>query len=238
MQENKAPMEQATLWDVLVDLLFPPRCLLCGRLVPWGSSICPRCCVKPDEVRTHTEPEAFGCEAVCWAADYTGVLRRGMQNFKFRGRRQGTAFFGEMLVCALRKSKIPDNADAVTYVPMPPRRERRRGYNQAKLLADYIAKAFDLPLRENILCRRGRATAHTAGGRQERLDLAAESYHTGQDRLPEGERILLVDDIITTGATMARCAALLRQQGAGQVWAAAPLRTPIPGEEGKTEAQL
>lgn len=227
-------MRQVTLRDALINLLFPPRCLLCGKLVRWEDTTCPACRAKYAEPKTHIEPDAFGCEAVLWAADYTGVLRRGMQNYKFYGMRQGTGFFGEMLVRALREGGIPENIDAVTYVPMPPRRERFRGYNQARLLAEYTAKVLGLPLRENILSRKGGATAHAASGRQERLDLAMESYHIGKDRLPEGERILLVDDIITTGATVEQCAMLLRRQGAQKVWAAAPLHTPQQRKAEKT----
>ena len=149
-----------------------------------------------------------------------------MEQFKFEGVRACCPLFGGMLARALRQSGLCRELDAVTYVPMPPRRERHRGYNQSRLLAQYLAKELGLPLREEVLCRGGRATAHAARTRAQRLRLAEESYRAGPRCLPEGERLLLVDDIVTTGATLQNCAALLRAQGAAKVWAAAVLRTP------------
>ena len=132
---------------------------------------------------------------------------------------------------AVRQSGLLPRLTAVTYVPMPPERERHRGYNQSKLLAQYLAGELGLPLREGVLARDGRATAHAAAGRAARITLAKESYRAGERKLPPGEHILLIDDIITTGATLENCAALLLAQGAESVTAAAVLRTPRP--EGK-----
>ena len=139
--------------------------------------------------------------------------------------------FGGMLTEAVRQSGLLPRLTAVTYVPMPPERERHRGYNQSKLLAQYLAGELGLPLREGVLARDGRATAHAAAGRAARITLAKESYRAGERKLPPGEHILLIDDIITTGATLENCAALLLAQGAESVTAAAVLRTPRP--EGK-----
>ena len=86
-------------------------------------------------------------------------------------------------------------------------------------------------MREGVLARDGRATAHAAAGRAARITLAKESYRAGERKLPPGEHIQLIDDIITTGATLENCAALLLAQGAESVTAAAVLRTPRP--EGK-----
>ena len=98
-----------------------------------------------------------------------------------------------------------------------------------------VAKELGLPLREGVLARDGRATAHAAEGRAARIALAQESYRAGSRRLPPGEHILLIDDIITTGATIEKCAGLLKAQGAGTVTAAAVLRTPRPEEKKPAE---
>ena len=76
-----------------------------------------------------------------------------------------------MLTEAVRQSGLLPRLTAVTYVPMPPERERHRGYNQSKLLAQYLAGELGLPLREGVLARDGRATAHAAAGRAARIAL-------------------------------------------------------------------
>ena len=225
--------ERVTLRNILTDLLYPPRCLLCGALRGWQETLCPACRERLSETGCFTERDLFGCEKLLWCAPYEGVFRRGMEQFKFEGVRECLPLFGGLLAAAVRESGILPRLTAVTYVPMPPERERHRGYNQSALLAEYLAKELGLPLREGVLRRDGRATAHAAAGRAERVALARESYRAGKASLPQGERILLVDDIITTGATVENCAALLRERGAETVFAAAVLRTPRPTEREK-----
>ena len=225
--------DRVTLRSLVTDLLYPPRCLLCGTLRGWQEKLCPICRERLSEAGCFAEDNVFNCAKLLWCAPYEGVLRRGMEQFKFDGVRESLPVFGGLLAAAVRESGILPRLTAVTYVPMPPERERHRGYNQSALLAEYLAKELGLPLREGVLRRDGRATAHAAAGRAARVALAQESYRAGKVLLPQGERILLVDDIITTGATIENCAALLCGQGAEAVYAAAVLRTPKPPEQKK-----
>ena len=225
--------ERVTLRNILTDLLYPPRCVLCGELCSWQEKLCPICRERLSEAGCFAEDNVFNCAKLLWCAPYEGVLRRGMEQFKFDGVRESLPVFGGLLAAAVRQSGILPRLTAVTYVPMPPVRERHRGYNQSALLAAYLAKELGLPLRKGVLLRDGRATAHASENRAARVALAQESYRAGKVLLPQGERILLVDDIITTGATIENCAALLHGQGAEAVYAAAVLRTPKPPEQEK-----
>lgn len=224
------------LRDVIRNLLYPPRCRLCGALCGWEEETCHTCREQlPQAGDFFREPEVFGCRELLWCARYEGVFRRGMEQLKFEGVRESLPLFGGMLAAAVRQSGLLPGLTAVTYVPMPPERERHRGYNQSRLLAEQLAKELGLPLREGVLARDGRATAHAAEGRAARIALAQESYRASSRRLPPGEHILLIDDIITTGATIEKCAGLLKAQGAGTVTAAAVLRTPRPEEKKPAE---
>ena len=215
-----------SLREIMGNLLFPPHCLFCGRLIGWEETLCPVCRQKVSILAPHQRQNEFDCDAILWCAPYSGELRAGMEHFKFNGVLAGKAVFGAMLAQALKESGLISRVDAVTYVPMPQGRERLRGYNQAKLLAEYIAEELGLPLWEELLCRSGRETLHQATDKKSRRRLASESYHRGAKVCPPGAHILLVDDIITTGATMAACSALLRESGAAFLCGAAPLRTP------------
>ena len=201
--------DHVTLREIVTNLLYPPRCLLCGTLCGWEELLCESCQKQqPQAGEFFWEPEVFGCRGILWCARYEGAFRAGMEQLKFEGVRESLPLFGGMLTEAVRQSGLLPQLTAVTYVPMPPERERHRGYNQSKLLAEQLA-----------------------AGRAARITLAKESYRAGERKLPPGEHILLIDDIITTGATLENCAALLLAQGAESVTAAAVLRTPRP--EGK-----
>ena len=210
--------ERVTLRNILTDLLYPPRCVLCGELCSWQEKLCPICRERLSEAGCFAEDNVFNCAKLLWCAPYEGVLRRGMEQFKFDGVRESLPVFGGLLAAAVRQSGLLPRLTAVTYVPMPP---------------EYLAKELGLPLREGVLRRDGRATAHAAAGRAARVALAQESYRAGKVLLPQGEHILLVDDILTTGATIENCAALLCGQGAEAVYAAAVLRTHKPPEHEK-----
>ena len=121
--------ERVTLRNILTDLLYPPRCVLCGELCSWQEKLCPICRERLSEAGCFAEDNVFNCEKLLWCAPYEGVLRRGMEQFKFDGVRESLPVFGGLLVAAVRQSGILPRLTAVTYVPMPPARERHRGYN-------------------------------------------------------------------------------------------------------------
>lgn len=217
--------KRGSIFEIIRNLLFPPHCFFCGALVEWDTVCCPAC--KPlMEITPQQEKDIFGCDLICWSAPYAERLRAGMERFKFQGIRRGREIFGAMLLAALKENNALQDIDAITFVPMPRRRERRRGYNQAKLLAEYLAEETGLPLREGLLHRKDRGEMHRTVSRAARTALAEGSYCCGKNTPVPGERLLLVDDIITSGATLGVCAALLRQGGAKHIVGAAALRTP------------
>ncbi len=216
---------------VLKNLFFPPRCLLCGKLTPWGETLCPACRKRMGKGTLRREETVFGCDRVLWAEDYAGDFRLAMERFKFSGEMAGRAFFGEMLCRVLRESGLAQEVTGITFVPMPPARKRARGYNQAELLAEYLSQETGIPLFRELLTREGRAATHEVKNPEKRRLLTEKSYHAGKALLPRDAAVLLVDDIVTTGATLTACARLLREKGAAKVYGAAPLRTPAPKEK-------
>ena len=213
--------------EILKNLFFPPRCFLCGALLPWDAgTLCPRCRKEADGVLLREEKNVFGCSSLYWAADYAGDLRHAMERFKFKGGRTGAEFFGGFLLRLFEEYKLASLADGIAFIPMPPERLRARGYNQAEVLADFLGKVTGLPVYRNLLLRRGRSETHRAKDRAERRRITEESYEAGPGTLPAGTCLLLVDDIVTTGGTMSAAARLLREKGAADVIGLVPLRTP------------
>ena len=190
----------------LVELPPPPEpaCVRCAGPRPGASPFCPDCRGK-----------AFACRLVRAAAAYEGPAASLVHAFKFRGSRAAAKEAGRLMAEALAAKPELGGFDALAFVPMHPRRERERGYNQAELLARELAAATGLPLLD-ALVRIRPARAAWRLGRSERkreLDGAYAARPLSAAAL-SGRSVLLVDDVAATATTLEACAAALRRAGA------------------------
>ncbi len=123
------------------------------------------------------------------------------------------------LLCAVQARAPLDGATRVLPVPLHPARERERGFNQAALLARALTKQTGLPLDELSLVRTTHTAQHRAGmDARARRETVNAAFEVARPRLVAGERVLLVDDVFTTGATVSACAHALKAAGASEVY--------------------
>ncbi|MGO4882812.1 MAG: ComF family protein [Bryobacteraceae bacterium] len=156
-------------------------------------------------------------EAFCYGA-YEGTLRKLIHLFKYSGMRRLAQPLGALLADALPRGR---QFDLVTAVPLHWRKQWQRGYNQAELLTKAIARARRIPAGKVL--RRGSSTRAQAGlSNAQRRENVASAFRAR--RRVAGLRILLVDDVMTTGATAAACARALKRAGAKSVSLAALAR--------------
>ncbi|HSX01338.1 MAG TPA: hypothetical protein VLF67_03800 [Candidatus Saccharimonas sp.] len=149
-------------------------------------------------------------------AGYDGPVREAILQLKFERGRGAAAVLAELVA-----ERVPQGvADVVTAVPVAPVRYRERGYNQAELLGRAVAQRLGRPYRP--LLERVTAEHQVGHGRAERLTQVSGAFYTVRNL--DGERVLVVDDVTTTGATLAECAAVLDEAGAGAIWGAAVAR--------------
>jgi competence protein ComFC len=153
------------------------------------------------------------------AARYEDVVREALHAFKFRGRRALAAPLGDLLVEAM-EGWLPVGVPALLLpVPLHPRRERERGFNQASLLAWRVGRAWQCPVRDDVLVRAVATHSQTELDAPARRANVRDAFRLRRPELIAGRHVLLVDDILTTGATLSECARCLREGGAAVVGA-------------------
>ncbi|KAB8142917.1 ComF family protein [Chloroflexia bacterium SDU3-3] len=208
----------AQLIESLLALLFPERCAGCGAL---GEPLCERCRsaldIYPDHVRGIPALDAISIGYI-----YQRPIREAIHQLKYRRRRRVAQPLGQLLA-ELARPHAPD-IDAVMPVPMHASRLAERGFNQAELLASAAARGAGLPCVAAGLVRT-RATSQQAHLNAQQRQANMRGVFAWQAAAPPPARILLVDDVLTTGATMSACAIALREAGSREVYGLALARS-------------
>lgn len=209
-------------FQFILDLLFPPKCPFCGK-VQDAASICPACQKAlpraAEAEQEQTLPDKLRCASPLW---YEGRAREGMLRYKFQGASGAADILGGLIAeCAAEH--FAGEFDAVTYVPVSRKRLRSRGYDQARLLSEAACRRWDTaPV---TLLRKTGDNPPQSGQTDEAARRAnvLGMYEPAGDAA--GKRVLLVDDIVTTGATLCECARTLRLAGAASVVCVTVCRT-------------
>ena len=200
----------------LLQLLFPPKCVLCGKLLEKEQAdLCPACRVDgPECPQSKVKLPFLDSWTVLW--HYEGSARKSIHRYKFRGRRAYAKSYGRLLAMKLLQQH-PEGFDLLTWVPTGTLRKLRRGYDQVELLAHWVGKELDLkpePLLKKI--RNNRPQSGIRGDAQRRANVLG-AYRAMESETLRGKRVLLLDDVITTGSTAGECARVLLTAGAEEI---------------------
>ncbi len=211
------------VFGMVLDLLFPPKCPFCRRVVD-GAAVCGTC--------EKTLPWTKGEEGFLTGADelfcaaplfYEGAVREALLRLKFHGADHLARPLGELLAgCAAER--FAGEFDTVTWVPVGPERLKKRGYDQARLLAESACRLWE-SAPERLLVKAGDNPAQSglADAAARRANVLG-MYKIAPGAQVAGRRILLIDDICTTGSTLAECVRTLKNGGAERVICAAVAR--------------
>ncbi len=200
--------------QLLLDLLYPPKCPFCGRVLERGEE---GWCASCQQDLPWTEPgggkSVEGCAACLSPLWYRDGAREGMHRYKFGGGRGHARLFGELMAQCLR-DRWDGPVDLITWAPLHPKRKKERGYDQAELLAQRVGGLTGLPVESALEKRRATAVQSQTEGDEARKANVRGAYRALPGLDLTGKRVVLVDDVATSGATLAECAAALRAAGA------------------------
>lgn len=220
----------------LLNFLFPQRCPICDDIVPVGEgSICNCCKIKPQYIR---EPRCRRCgkqlpdNAGLFCGDcmhrkhvfdYGYALydyqsmRKSIYRFKYKDRCEYAKFYAKDITGKLRDELELMGADSIVPVPVHASRLRKRGYNQAQLIAAELSRLTGIPMYENLVKRVKKTAPQKELNIQERQNNLKKAFHISSD-VVKLNKTILVDDIYTTGSTLDAVALELKRHGVETVY--------------------
>lgn len=219
--------------DRLLSILYPPRCVCCGCVLPAGERLCDACAAEAVRIQPPACPQC-GCrvedcsgkhgkapyEAIVAPFYYEGAVRAGIHRFKFRDSPQSAGFFAREMEACIRKSLAEPPFELITCVPMRPEKEKERGYNQSALLAQELAALLGLPADCHTLRKLFDTPAQHELAGEERRGNVFGVFEAARPEAVAGKTVLLCDDVKTTGATLEECTKVLQLAGAKAVFCA------------------
>jgi len=228
--------------NLVLNLFFPPRCSFCTQIMEWSRReeelICPDClnqislidsegclyCGKKlldekKECSCRQDERKLYYAKVYSACEYSGIIRQKLLDFKFSGKKELSRVFAWLII---RKLQMTNKKffDIIISVPMHETSVRKRGYNQSELIAEHIASYYSTPLVVKNLVKTRETLAQSKLDKKDRIQNLKDAFKTTSKKELVGKKILLVDDILTTGSTVNECSKVLIESGAKEVFVA------------------
>lgn len=210
--------------DWILELLFPSKCTFCRELLDDKyTTMCPKC--KKDISYTKNGGILKGnfFTACISPLYYEEKVREALLRYKFQRMTMYADCFGS-LIAECVEEYIDSHVDIISWVPLSKRRLRKRGYDQAQLLAIEVSKRLGIPCVPTLKKIRHTKPQSRTGNSAKRRSNISGAYSAINIEMIEGKRILLIDDIVTTGSTFSECSRILGMAGADRVYCAAAAR--------------
>ena len=206
----------------LLDLIFPRHCIVCGEVLsPQEEDICLNCLSQLPRVeqihRDEIEKVFWGSIDIVRATSYIYYRKGSPYNrivhaMKYRNRPEVGERIAVMAVEELKESGFFDGIDAIVPLPLSKKKQHQRRYNQCDFIARGLSRATGIPVLTNCIVRTVANETQTHKSRDERWRNVEGIFTLINDGALEGKHILLIDDILTTGATLANCAAAIQEK--------------------------
>ena len=237
------PITTMELLKGLLNLIYPPRCLICGKLLEDNDGLCPKCfqgieiikhpccniCGKPLQPESFIgidDPVCFDCRKRKFFFNYArsigkykGILKECIHLLKYKGKKVLLKPLDKLIKTCLDELIPFEKISFITQVPLHKKRLRERGFNQSGLIAGLIGNRYQIPVLSNLLNRIVYTPPQATLTKVERLrNIKGVFAVVGTPSWVECGTILLIDDVYTTGATVNECAKVLKKAGAQEVY--------------------
>ncbi|MBR2187351.1 MAG: ComF family protein [Lachnospiraceae bacterium] len=226
-----------SLFEVVLDILYPRHCAVCDELLPFGGGlVCigcerkplpvsgPRCMKCGRMLGSDREEYCSDCREVIHFYDrafsvfvYNDVMQQSIYRFKYRGKQEYADFYGESIVRYLGREIESLGADALIPVPLHKDRQKKRGYNQASLIAKKLSKLTGIRLEDDLVRRVAATRPQKNLNREERRKNLKRAFLLSRN-IVKLTRVIIVDDIYTTGSTVDEMSLLLKEAGVREVY--------------------
>lgn len=208
--------------STVLDLLFPPKCAFCRRVLKWGQKgVCQGCWDKA--AGEYSQIRGTFCARCVVSLSYQGNVKNAIRRFKFGDQPGLASGFGKIMARTIGQ-ELAGTYDLISWIPVSEKRLRQRGYDQAMLLSEAAALELRDVALETLRKTQDNTQQSTIRDPKLRKSNVKNVYEATDPDLIRGKRILLIDDVITTGATMEEAARTLLRAGASQVVGAALAR--------------
>lgn len=203
---------------LVLDLLYPPVCGICRKIDQ--KELCPKCAIKLkqwEKAKLYAYPHTY-FEKHFYLFPYEGIIREKLIQYKFQNQSYLSTFFAKNLLNHKKMSRILKKYDIIIPVPMYRKKEKQRGYNQTALIAKEIAKVCKSLVYDGKSLKKIKDTKMQSSlNKTERRKNIKNAYKVVNQQKIKDKKIILLDDIYTTGATANECSKVLKQSGAKEI---------------------
>lgn len=209
------------LFSDVLNLFYPRICAVCNNNLLHGENLlCTHCLADLPRTRFHNDfnnpvSQMFWGRVYLQQATALYFFKKGsryqdlVHHLKYNGRKDIGLYLGNMLGAELSETAFYSDVDFIIPVPLHPKREKKRGYNQSTVIANGMAEQMKKPVQTNILLRKKETETQTKKSRDERIKNMENTFVVDPSPQIFNKHFLLVDDVVTTGATLESCAAAL-----------------------------
>ena len=218
----------AISWGFLhkaLGFIFPPKCIFCGKIMPPNADIdiCEGCFGSipfAEEIMLRQPVEERmrdGCDEIICICRYEGIIKDSLIRCKFYNKPSYCRTFGRLMAEKAKKVLDAQRFDMIAAIPLHKDRENERGYNQSFLISKELSRRTGIPEMSRLLSRVRRTDSQSLLAKNERLINVKDAFRVNDGGKIKGKTIILIDDIMTTGATLNECGRVLKEAGAEKV---------------------